>query len=50
MPVGEGEPGYMVLVERVTLDKQGNELERETVSTDSYDPIAPTVYVGVTER
>lgn len=50
VPVGEGEPGYMALVERVTLDKQGNELERETVSTDSYDPIAPTVYVGVTER
>lgn len=50
VPVGEGGPGYTAVVERVTLDALGNELERETVSTDSYDPIAPTVYVGVTER
>ena len=50
VPVGEGEPGYTATVERLTLDALGNELERETVSTDSYDPIAPTVYVGVTER
>ena len=50
MPVGEGEPGYTATVERLTLDALGNELERENVSTDSYEPVAPTVYVGVTER
>ena len=50
VPVGEGEPGYTATVERLTLDALGNELERENVSTDSYEPVAPTVYVGVTER
>lgn len=50
VPVGEGKPGYSALVERVTLDEDENEIARETISEDSYDPIAPTVYVGVTER
>ena len=47
---GDGEPGYAVRVERVTLGGDGGELARETVSEDTYAPVAPVVYVGVTER
>ena len=50
VPVGDGEPGYSVRVERVTLGEGGEELARETISEDTYDPVAPAIYVGVTER
>ena len=50
VPVTDGEPGYTVRVERVTLGTGGEELARETISEDTYDPVAPAIYVGVTER
>ena len=50
MPVGEAMPGYAVTVERVTLDADGGELAREVVNEERYEPVAATVYVGVTER
>ena len=50
VPVTSGEPGYTVRVERVTLGADGGELARETISEDTYDPVAPAIYVGVTER
>ena len=50
VPVSGGEPGYSVRVERVTLGVDGGELARETISEDTYDPVAPAIYVGVTER
>ena len=50
VPVGEAQAGYAVTVERVTLDGDGGELARETVGEDCYEPVAATVYVGVTER
>ena len=48
--VTSGEPGYSVRVERVTLGAGGEELARETISEDAYAPVAPAIYVGVTER
>ena len=50
VPVGEAMPGYAVTVERVTLDADGGELAREVVNEERYEPVAATVYVGVTER
>lgn len=48
--VSEGEPGCTATVHRIELDASGAELSRETLSTDTYDPIPPAVYVGVIER
>lgn len=48
VPVGEALPGYEVTVELVTVGD--DEESREVVSEDTYEPVAPTVYVGVTER
>ena len=50
VPVGQAQPGYSVTVERVALDDGGLELSREVVGEDRYEPVAATVYVGVTER
>lgn len=50
IPVADGEPGYEATVCRVLLSADGEELSRQTLSTDSYAPVAPVVYVGVTER
>ena len=50
VPVGEGMPGYDVTVERVALDEQGAQVSAETVSRHVYEPIAPTIYVGVQVR
>ena len=50
VPVGEAKAGFAVTVERVTLGGDGEELARETVGSDRYEPVAATVYVGVTER
>ena len=50
VPVTSGEPGYSVRVERVTLGAGGEELAREMISEDAYAPVAPAIYVGVTER
>lgn len=46
----EGEPGCTAAVSRITLDAGGAEIARETLSTDTYDPVPPAIYVGVTER
>lgn len=50
VPAGDGAPGYSVLVERIALNAEGEELERRVVSEDIYEPLVPIVYVGVTER
>jgi len=48
--VGGAKPGYTVAVDRVTLDAQGEETDRETMTTDTYDAIPPAIYVGVNTR
>lgn len=48
--VGTGMPGYGVVVERIAMDKNGAQLSCETISQHVYEPIAPTVYVGVQVR
>lgn len=50
VPVSQAEPGYSVIVERVALDDNGQESAREIVSEDTYEPLAPMIYVGVTQR
>lgn len=50
VPVTQGEPGYAANVYRLTLSAEGEELSRSLVTADSYEPVAPAVYVGVTER
>lgn len=50
VPVGDAQPGYTVTVERVTTDEDGQEIAREAVGQDRYEPVAPTIYVGVTPR
>ncbi len=47
---GEAKPGYKVVVDRVKLDSEGEEIARETISTDTYDAIPPAIYVGVNTR
>ena len=46
VPVLEAMTGYTSLVERVTLDEEGNAIARETISEDEYDPIPQAIYVG----
>ena len=50
VPVSDAQPGYAATVERITLDEGGTELARETVSEDTYDALAPVIYVGVNPR
>lgn len=50
VPVSDALPGYTAVVERVTLDADGQEIGRETVSENTYEPQAPMIYVGVQER
>ena len=47
---GEALMGYVAVVERVTLDREGQETARETVSENTYEAVPPMIYVGVTER
>ncbi len=50
VPVSEALMGFAASVQRLTLDAQGNEAERETVSESVYEAAAPMIYVGVQER
>lgn len=50
VPVSDALPGYAADVERVTLDKEGNEIAREIVSHSEYEAAAPMIYVGMQER
>jgi len=50
VPVGEALAGYAAIVERVTLDKDGQETAREMISENVYEAVPPMIYVGVTER
>ena len=50
VPAGKALEGVAASVERVTLDKDGNEIARETVSENVYEAVPPMIYVGVTER
>lgn len=47
---GGAKPGYRVAVDRVKLDGEGNEVSRETVSTDVYEAVPPAIYIGVQSR
>jgi len=42
--------GYAAHVERVALDREGNEIARESISENVYEAVPPMIYVGVTER
>ena len=46
----KGQEGYIVDVYRVTLDRNGNEVARDKVYTDTYKAVAPVTYVGVMPR
>lgn len=48
--VHDGLPGWKATVVRQTLDSEGNVLEEQEITTDSYAPVAPVIYVGVTQR
>ena len=50
VPVQDAQPGYAARVDRVTVDAQGGELSRETISEDEYAAVAPAIYVGVQQR
>lgn len=50
VPVSEALAGYEALVERVTMDKNGQETAREVISENVYEAVPPMIYVGVTQR
>lgn len=50
VPVSEALAGYAAVVERVTLDMEGQESARETVSENVYEAVPPMIYVGATDR
>ena len=50
VPVSDALPGYEAAVVRVTLDQDGQEINRETISENTYEPAAPMIYVGMQER
>lgn len=50
VPVGEALTGYAAGVERVTLDKDGQEIAREVISENVYEAVPPMIYVGVMQR
>ena len=48
--VSEGHEGHIVDVYLVTMDAKGLVISREKKYTDTYKPLTPKVYVGVTPR
>lgn len=50
VPGSEAQPGYAVVVERVTLGENGEQLSAEVISEDTYEALAPVIYVGIQER
>ena len=48
--VSEGHEGHVVDVYLVTMDAKGMVISREKKYTDTYKPLTPKVYVGVTPR
>lgn len=50
VPVSDALPGYAAIVERVTLDRDGQETGREMISENVYEAVPPMIYVGVTQR
>jgi len=50
VPVSKALPGYAAVVERVTLDREGQETAREKISENEYEAVPPMIYVGMTER
>lgn len=50
VPVSDALPGYTAGVTRVTLDSEGQEISREEISEDVYEPAPPMIYVGMQER
>jgi len=50
VPGSDAQPGYSVVVERVTLGEHGEKLYTEVISEDAYEAIAPVIYVGMQER
>jgi len=50
VPGSDAQPGYSVVVERVMLGENGEQLSAEVISEDVYEAIAPIIYVGMQER
>jgi vancomycin resistance protein YoaR len=50
VPVSEALEGYVSIVERVTLGKDGQEIGREMISENVYEAVPPMIYVGMTQR
>lgn len=50
VPVSDALPGYTADVVRMMLDADGQEISRETISENTYEPAAPVIYVGMQER
>lgn len=48
--VGEAKEGFVSVVERVTLGEGGEETARKLIGEYTYEPVPPTVYVGIEER
>ena len=48
--VSDGHEGHVVDVYLVTMDSKGLVINREKKYTDTYKPLTPKVYVGVTPR
>ena len=48
--ISKGEVGYIVDVYLVTMDKNGLQLSKDFKYTDTYKPLTPVYYVGVTPR
>ena len=47
---GEAKPGYTAVLERVTLDGEGEETAREQIAKETYAAIPPAIYVGIQSR
>lgn len=48
--ISDGHEGHVVDVYLVTMDAKGKTISREKKYTDTYKPMTPKVYVGVTPR
>lgn len=50
VPVGEAQMGYAAVVTRTAESGEGSADETEEISSDTYEAIPPTIYVGIEDR
>ena len=50
VPGGKAQEGFSVAVERIALGSGGEETKREVIGEYTYEPVPPTIYVGIQER